>query len=250
MNTTYTPEALKKLLIEHDDGVLKSGGHAAGRDFCAMEFLAKIAGEPWTDKPQCVHPTLGAYCRGMNDATWPSDGNRTETMLPLLAEVFGTNNLNIDARRIAEQTIRVIVPIALEAAAELHHDEIHKAVLRAAAERCRVEGSYAACNAASAACNAASDAASDAAISANDAASNAAISASFAARAARAASDAASDAASAASAACDAASDAASAASAACNAASDAASDAARVEVYKQSIAIVIAEIKRAKAAV
>ena len=197
MNTTYTPEALKKLLIEHDDGVLKSGGHAAGRDFCAMEFLAKIAGEPWTDKPQCVHPTLGAYCRGMNDATWPSDGNRTETMLPLLAEVFGTNNLNIDARRIAEQTIRVIVPIALEAAAELHHDEIHKAVLRAAAERCRVEGSYAACNAASAACNAASDAASDAAISASDAASNA-----------------------------------------------------ARVEVYKQSIAIVIAEIKRAKAAV
>jgi len=204
MNTTYTPEALKQLLIEHDDGVLKSGGHAVGRDFCAMEFIAKIAGEPWTDKPVCVHPLLGAYCRGMNDATWPSDEARTETMLPLLAEVFGTTALVIDMRRIAEQTIRIIVPIALEAAAELHHDEKHKAALRTAAERCRVEGSYAA-----------SYAANDAASYSGDAV-RAASYAAKAARAARAASKAA---------------------------------KAARVDVYQQSIAIVIAEIKRAKAA-
>jgi len=231
MHTTYTPEALKLLLIEHDDGVLKSGDHSVGRDFCAMEFIAKIAGEPWTDSPACVHPALGAYCRVMNDAVWPSDEIRTETMLPLLAEVFGTTALVIDISRIAEWTIRIIVPIALEAAAELHLDQAHKTALRAAAKRCKAEGSLAAIDASM---DAASDAARAAsAASAASYAANAAIdatsyAASYAVNAARAAS-------------------AASYAAKAASYAAKAASDAAKVEIYKLSIDIVIAEIKRAK---
>ena len=137
--TQFTAARLKALLIEHDDGILKSGSHAKdGRDFCAMEFLAKVAGEPWTDNPECVHPALSAYCRRLNDAHWPSDEARTETMLPLLAAVFGTRGLPIKVLNIAEQTIRMIVPIAMEAAAK--RNPKHADALRAGGERCKNEG--------------------------------------------------------------------------------------------------------------
>ena len=135
---TFTTATLKALLVEHDDGILKTGKHYPGRDFCAMEFLAKVAGEPWTDNPKCVHKELSAYCRRLNDSRWPSDAARTETMLPLLAAVFGTSALNISIKNIAEQTIRLIVPIAMEAAAKLNPK--HADTLRAAGERCKNEG--------------------------------------------------------------------------------------------------------------
>ena len=157
----FTAAKLKRLLIEHDDGVLKSGSHQKdGRDFCAMEFIAKVAGEPWTDTPECVHPSLSAYCRAMNDARWPSDDERTKGMLPLLANVFGTRDLKINIANIAEQTIRQIVPIALEHAASIHPDDKHKAALLDAAKRCKNDP---AARAASDAARAASYAASDAA---------------------------------------------------------------------------------------
>ena len=134
----FTADSLKALLIEHDDGVLKTGKHDPGRDFCAMEFLAKVAGEPWTDNPKCVHEALSAYCRRLNDSRWPSDEARTETMLPLLAAVFGTAELNISVKNIAEQTIRLIASIAMEATAKLNPKHAH--ALRAAGERCKNEG--------------------------------------------------------------------------------------------------------------
>jgi uncharacterized protein (DUF2342 family) len=48
------------------------------------------------------------------------------------------------ARRIAEMTIRKIVPIALRAAANLHHAIEHKTALEASAKLCATEGSQSA----------------------------------------------------------------------------------------------------------
>ena len=174
----FTPTTLKALLVQHDDGILRSGSHKDGREFCAMEFLAKVAGEPWTDHPECVHKTLGAYCRKLNDSPWPSDEARTETMLPLLAAVFGTAGLNISIKNIAEQTIRLIVPIALEAAAS-KAKEPHATKLRECANRCKNEGTKEAAQQARTVANAAyaadaADAAADAAYAAADAAADAA----------------------------------------------------------------------------
>ena len=45
MTKTFTPQELQALLVEHDDGVLKSGSHTPGRDFCAVEFINKITGQ-------------------------------------------------------------------------------------------------------------------------------------------------------------------------------------------------------------
>lgn len=211
----YTVEELQALLIEHDGGVLKHGSHKRGngshkrgngREFCGMEFVAKLAGEPWTDDPQCVHPALSAYVRAMNDASWPSDQERTRVLLPLIAKVFGTRHLKISVARIAEATIREIVPLALEAAAAGAIGD-HGPKLLEAAKNCREAPS-------------AADAAADAARAAADAAR-------VAARVARVARAAAADAAYAAYAAY-----------------------AANVAAYarEKSIAIVIAEIGRARA--
>ncbi|MFC0622470.1 hypothetical protein [Kribbella deserti] len=34
---------------------------------CLLEVVSKLAGEPWTDHPSCVHPTLGAIARAVHD---------------------------------------------------------------------------------------------------------------------------------------------------------------------------------------
>lgn len=143
MTTKYTVEQLQALLIEHDGGVLKHGSHkrGKGREFCGMEFVAKLAGEPWTADPQCSHPALSAYVRQLNDSTWPSDQERTRVLLPLIARVFGTRELPISVARIAEATIREIVPLAMESAALVATTPEHAKALRDAGERCKLEGS-------------------------------------------------------------------------------------------------------------
>src|SRR5690348_6850638 len=47
---------------------LESGAHDAddGR-MCVMEAVAWLAGEPWSDAPQCASPVLAAFCRAWND---------------------------------------------------------------------------------------------------------------------------------------------------------------------------------------
>lgn len=136
----YTVDDLQALLVEHDGGMLKHGSHnrnVDGREFCGMEFVAKLAGEPWTDDPQCTHPVLSAYVRALNDSTWASDQERTRVLLPLIARVFGTRNLPISVARIAEATIREIVPLALESAASIHPMPEHAETMRRAAGDCR-----------------------------------------------------------------------------------------------------------------
>ena len=46
---------------------LKAGGHPPGGDMCLLEATAYIAGEPWSDRPQCVDPVLATFGRTWND---------------------------------------------------------------------------------------------------------------------------------------------------------------------------------------
>lgn len=55
--------------------VLSRGRHRRPRQgACFMEFASYLAGEPWSDHPQCTHPLLAFLARGVNDFT--SDGAR------------------------------------------------------------------------------------------------------------------------------------------------------------------------------
>lgn len=68
---------------------LQSGGHPEGEMMCAMEAVAYIAGEPWSDHPQCASPVIAAFMRAWNDGL-PSDGERARLLLPLIPRLVGT----------------------------------------------------------------------------------------------------------------------------------------------------------------
>lgn len=69
---------------------LLAGKHApnADGDWCAMEAVAYIAGEPWSDQPQCVCPVLAAFARAWNDGM-PVEMLDT-LLLPLVPRFVGT----------------------------------------------------------------------------------------------------------------------------------------------------------------
>lgn len=55
---------------------------------CAMEAAAYIAGEDWTDHPQCVCPVIAEFMRDWNDGL--PDDERTALLLPLVPLTVGT----------------------------------------------------------------------------------------------------------------------------------------------------------------
>src|SRR6187431_784443 len=70
---------------------LLSGGHDVASDqFCVMEAVAFVAGEPWTDSPQCACPVISTFMRGWNDALNDSDRNRL--LKPLIPKLVGTRS--------------------------------------------------------------------------------------------------------------------------------------------------------------
>ena len=227
----------------------------------ARAVLATVdAGLVGGHDPGCVDLAVRALKIRLNDSVWSSDRARSVGMRRLAVLQLGTAG-TIDGRefgrRVAEMTIRVIVPMALRASIPMLKKRDQKA-MEAAAAKCETEGTDAAASAAvraavraayaaasaaaSAAANAAAYAASaavSAAVSAADAAAhtNASVAADAAAYAATNAAVAAAYAASAAAYAASAAAYAASAAdaaSAAAYAAANAASAAAIDSILSQ----------------
>jgi hypothetical protein len=69
--------------------VLSAGRHRnAKRGACFMEYASYLAGERWSDRPGCTHPSLASLARLVNDLT--SDGARGRLSV-LIPEVVGLN---------------------------------------------------------------------------------------------------------------------------------------------------------------
>jgi hypothetical protein len=99
---------------------LHHGGHrpnAEGR-MCAMEAVAYIAGEPWSDTPQCASPVISAFMRAWNDGL--PDAERTALLLPLIPWLVGTRGDEaLEERRslmAADWLVRVHTPAWLRLA--------------------------------------------------------------------------------------------------------------------------------------
>ncbi|HYJ67420.1 MAG TPA: hypothetical protein VEX15_07130 [Nocardioidaceae bacterium] len=77
-----------------------------------MEFASYLAGEPWSDHPDCTHPALATLARDVNDYT--SDNGR-HRLVPLIPSVVGLNRddpqLDVD---IALRAATAALPIAAE----------------------------------------------------------------------------------------------------------------------------------------
>ena len=72
---------------------LKSGGHKNFKDgMCVMEAVAFVAGEPWSDSPECASPVIAAFLRQYNDRL-PNDAVRTELLGPLVEKLVGSKAL-------------------------------------------------------------------------------------------------------------------------------------------------------------
>jgi hypothetical protein len=67
---------------------LSAGSHDADHgEACVMEYVSLLAGEEWSDRPECTHPMLAHEARTTNDLL--RDGDRTR-LVPLIGRLFGT----------------------------------------------------------------------------------------------------------------------------------------------------------------
>ena len=75
-----------------DTLVLKRSSHAeAEKEFCVMEAVAYVAGEPWSDAPQCACPVITSFMVNWNDSL-PNDEERTRLLKPLIPKIVGTRS--------------------------------------------------------------------------------------------------------------------------------------------------------------
>ena len=71
-------------------GSLKKGNHKPnGHEMCVMEAVAYVAGEAWSDQPQCSCPVITAFMVSWNDSL-PNDAERDRLLKNLIPEIIGT----------------------------------------------------------------------------------------------------------------------------------------------------------------
>ena len=73
--------------------VLSAGRHrSAKRGACFMEYASYLAGERWSDRPACTHPSLASLARLVNDLT--SDGARgsLSRLIPSVVGLAGASS--------------------------------------------------------------------------------------------------------------------------------------------------------------
>lgn len=109
---------------------------------CIEAAINLACGGELADSPPCVAPEDRAYGIAINDKAWSSQQARADALLPLALAQIGTagTDRTLWVRLLVEGTIRRIVPEALEAAARQPSDARHASELRAAAQRCREDG--------------------------------------------------------------------------------------------------------------
>ena len=154
--------------IDIDALVLKASSHASFDDgACLLEAVAYIAGEAWSDHPQCVSPVLAAFGRNWNDGM-RSDDERA-SLKPYIPLLIGTaGDAAADERRAWMATdwlVRVATPAWLRLAGLIEHADTLAALqpITNAAYAASVQGSIVSARDSAAAAGAAAGAAARAA---------------------------------------------------------------------------------------
>ncbi len=90
--------------------VLSRGRHRSMRKgACFMELASVLAGEPWSDHPDCTHPLLSDLARQVNDATTDAGRHHLAELVPEVIGVTG-DDPHVDAR-IAHRCAVVALPV-------------------------------------------------------------------------------------------------------------------------------------------
>ena len=113
-----TPPVSRTHTIDLETLELAAGAHEPDGVMCLLEAVAYVAGEPWSDHPECVCPVLAAFGRAWNDAL--PDDRRTILLRPFIPKLIGTRSTWAvqDARAFmaADWAVRTYTPVWLRAA--------------------------------------------------------------------------------------------------------------------------------------
>jgi hypothetical protein len=91
--------------------VLSRGKHRnPKKGACFMEFASYLAGERWSDHPNCTHPLLATMARLVNDFTSDEARPRLAELIPSVIGLTG-DDLRVDAA-IALHAARTALPVA------------------------------------------------------------------------------------------------------------------------------------------
>lgn len=97
-----------------EDIRLEVGSHESfERGACIMELVSYVAGEPWSDHPQCTCPVLTSYAISLNDRLDTGDRQQLKGLLPKL---IGTRDSKSRERSeyLVLQAITVLLPLLTE----------------------------------------------------------------------------------------------------------------------------------------
>jgi hypothetical protein len=100
---------------------LKKGSHDKNDAIqaCVMEAVAYVAGEAWSDAPQCACPVITEFMVSWNDSL-PTDADRDRLLKPLIPMIVGTRSTpSVEIRRstmAADWLIRTYTPAWLRLA--------------------------------------------------------------------------------------------------------------------------------------
>jgi hypothetical protein len=74
--------------------VLSPGRHRSPRQgACFMEFASYLAGQRWSDRPSCTHPSLAALARLVNDVSSNAARARLTVLIPSVVGLNGDDPL-------------------------------------------------------------------------------------------------------------------------------------------------------------
>jgi hypothetical protein len=96
---------------------LAKGGHKPGEGkACLLEVVSMLAGEPFSDDPECACPVLASFGRRTND--WLNDDER-QLLWQFTTRIVGSRadreTEQRRAYRMADWAVREVAPLALEA---------------------------------------------------------------------------------------------------------------------------------------
>ena len=110
---------------------LKAGAHSPDSTFCVLEAVAFVAGEPWSDHPECACPIIGAFLRSWNDSL-QTDADRDRLLKPLIRDLVGSKSTKeVEDKRAllcADWLIRVNTPTWLRIAGLTVHADALEAL--------------------------------------------------------------------------------------------------------------------------
>ena len=113
----HTDEANWEERLAHF-GPLAAGAHEPNGKACAMEAVAFVAGEPWSDHPECACPVISSFLRAWNDGL--PDDERDILLRPLVLRLIDTRgSAALESRRslmAADWLVRIHTPAWLRLA--------------------------------------------------------------------------------------------------------------------------------------